>query len=125
MPLYDFMCGEGHRFERMVSLAEFHVSQSCQCGAAAKRMLSTPRVKSDYIDPIRGPDGKMHDSMASYRRSLEPSGNPQGERYHELGNEEARPVTYNFNRKQRRDDIRAGLEDVKNGRVPPLAVLED
>lgn len=125
MPLYDFTCGAGHRFERHVPLARFDDPQSCDCGSSARRMICAPRVKSDYIDPCLGPDGRMHDSLASYRRSLRADGNPQGETYHEIGNEELRPVKHEFDRKQRRDDIRAGLEDVKNGRVPTLTVLED
>lgn len=126
MPFYDFSCGKGHRFERMVPLCDFDAPQACPCGSAARRVLVAPRVaRSDSIDPIRGPDGRMHDSLSSYRRSLEPAGNPQGERYHELGTEKVKPIERTFDRGQRRDDIKAAFEDVRNGRVPPLTVLED
>lgn len=125
MPLYDFMCAEGHRFERAVALARFDDPQSCECGAASRRLVTAPRIKSDYIEPTRGADGKIHESLSSYRRSLEPGGNPQGERYIEIGNEEIKPVEHKFDRKQRRDDIKAAIEDVKNGRVATPVVLED
>lgn len=126
MPLYDFTCGAGHRFERFILLAQFDDPQSCECGAAARRNVSAPMVKSDCIDPRMGADGRLHDSLASYRHSLTPEGNAKGERYFELGhNEELPSKTYDFDERQRRDDIRAGLEDVKNGRVPPMAILED
>ena len=86
---------------------------------------SAPAIIRDQIEPCRGADGRMHDSLASYRRSLRPDGNPQGERYIELGSESLKPDLPKFDRKARRDAIRAGIEDVRNGRVPPAAVLED
>ncbi|UIJ43788.1 zinc ribbon domain-containing protein [Sphingomonas cannabina] len=126
MPLYDFACDSGHRFERAVPLARFDEVQACPCGSAAHRLVSAPRVISDYIEPIRGPDGKIHDSMRSYRRSLEPSGNPQGERYIEIGNEELKPQTPKFDRQQRVDDIKAAIADVKAGKpIPSPVFLED
>lgn len=68
-----------------------------------------------------GADGKLHDSLASYRHSLTPEGNPKGERYLEMGNEELpafKPPE--FDRKERREAIKAGIADVKAGRVPPV-----
>lgn len=125
MPLYDFQCEEGHRFDRFVKLCDFDERQACACGEGASRLLAAPRLLSDSIEPCLGPDGNMHDNLTSYRRSLLPENNPRGERYTEIGNERLTPVEHKFDRKQRRDDIRAGLEDVRNGRVPPMAILED
>jgi len=126
MPLYDFACGSGHRFERFVPLAQFDDAQTCACGADARRLVSAPLVVSDCIDPRRGADGRMHDSLASYRHSLTPEGNPKGERYFELGrNEELPSKTYDYDPKQRRDDIRAAMADVRNGNVPQPVILED
>jgi len=120
MPLYDFLCGGGHQFERIVKLSDFEAPQACDCGEGAVRLVSAPRILSDYIEPCLGADGKMHDSMSSYRRSLTPAGNPKGERFIELGNETMKTEVPKIDRKQRRDDIRAAMEDVKNGRVPPI-----
>lgn len=121
MPLYDFRCAEGHRFERFVSLADFGDRQECECGAGASRLLCAPRVLSDSIEPTLGPDGKTHTSLASYRHSCTPEGNPQGERYQELGRDELPAFKApKFDRKKRRDDIRAGIQDVKEGRVAPV-----
>ena len=122
MPLYDFQCGEGHRFERLVPLAFFHVIQDCDCGSPAQRQLSAPRVVCDTIAPIMGADGKLHDTMSGYRHSLTPAGNPKGERYLELGNE-ALP-TYQPPKSDKAaiaDAVRAGMADVKAGRIPPVA----
>lgn len=87
--------------------------------APAASAFPTPSIRKDSIDPCRGMDGKMYDSLSGLRRTYRPDGNPQGERYHEIGNTELTPQTYDFNRKERRDDIRAAIEDVRNGRVPP------
>lgn len=120
MPLYDFKCGVGHHFDRLVKLADFDVSQQCECGEDAVRQVSMPRILSDHIEPCMGADGKMHDSLSGLRATYLPGGNPQGERYIELGNEQMKATPKTFDRKQRRDDIRAAMEDVKNGRVPPI-----
>jgi putative FmdB family regulatory protein len=39
MPLYDYQCANGHRFERMVPLAQFDFAQLCECGAGAKQIF--------------------------------------------------------------------------------------
>ncbi|WP_390550926.1 hypothetical protein [Qipengyuania sp. MTN3-11] len=76
---------------------------------------------SDSIEPTLGPDGKLHTSLASYRHSCSPEGNPQGERYQELGRDEMPAFKApEFDRRKRREDIRAGIQDVKEGRVPPV-----
>lgn len=85
----------------------------------------TPTIRKDSIDPQWGADGKMYDSLSALRKTYLPENNPKGERFHEIGNEEMPTVTYDFDKKQRREDIKAAIEDVKNGRVPPVTVLED
>lgn len=123
MPLYDFACSNGCRFERFVPLSEFEKSQSCECGAGASRLICAPRVVSDTIAPTLGPDGKLHTSLASYRHSCTPDGNPQREKYTELGNDKLPDFKApEFDRRKRREDIRAGIQDVKEGRVPPVVV---
>lgn len=57
MPLYDFRCDEGHRFERFVKLENFADPQNCSCGAAAERVISAPMFTVDntgYNCPITG-----------------------------------------------------------------------
>ena len=120
MPIYEYRCKTGHGFERLIPLARFDERQICDCGAGAQRLVSAPRVVSDRIDPIHGADGKMHDSMQSYKRSLTPDGNPQGERYMIAGDDpipEYKPQK--FDKRQRREDIKRSIADVKYGRVPP------
>lgn len=120
MPLYGFRCAKGHPFDRQLKIADRNARQICDCGADAGRLISAPRVLSDTIAPVRGADGKIHDSLAGLRASYLPSGNPQGQRYIELGHESIKHTPPKFDRKQRRDDIKAAIEDVKNGRVAPI-----
>jgi hypothetical protein len=121
MPLYDLRCDEGHRFERFIPLARFDDRQTCECGAGAERMLCAPRVVADTIEPTLGPDGKMHTSLASYRHSCTPEGNPRGERFAELGRDEMPAFKApEFDRGKRREAIRAGIQDVKEGRLAPV-----
>lgn len=106
-------------------LSDFHVPQHCDCGVQAQRQVSAARIgSSDSIAPIMGPDGKMHTSLTTYRGSLKPDGNPQGERYLELGDQELPHAPPEFDRKTRRDNIKEAIEDVKNGRIPPVVTGE-
>jgi len=92
--------------------------------APARSSFPAPVIRKDSIDACRGMDGKMYDSLSGLRRTYRPDGNPQGERYTEIGNEELKPVTHTFDRAKRRDDIKAAIEDVRNGRVAPSVPLE-
>lgn len=75
--------------------------------------LACPYFKQDAIAPIRGMDGKMHDTLSSYRKTLLPSGNPRGERYVELGNESLPDFKApEFDRKKRREDIKRAISEI-------------
>lgn len=93
--------------------------------APARSSFPTPAFRTDTIDACRGMDGKMTDSLSTLRRTYRPEGNPQGERYTEIGNEEIKPEIKTFDRGQRREDIKAAIEDVRNGRVAQSVALED
>lgn len=57
MPLYDFKCEAGHKFERMVRLTEYGATQHCACRAIAHRQISAPMFsvdKTDYTCPVTG-----------------------------------------------------------------------
>ena len=47
MPLYDFECIVGHRFEKMVPLAEFYHAVFCECKEIAIRQISAPMFTID------------------------------------------------------------------------------
>ena len=57
MPLYDLRCEQGHRFERMIPLAEFEAPQLCGCNSPAQRLISAPMFTVDqtgYTCPVSG-----------------------------------------------------------------------
>lgn len=74
MPLYDFICSAGHKFDRFLKLAEYDAPQTCECGATASKQLSAPRVVPDiqaYQSPI---DGRVINSRAQRREDLRRNG---------------------------------------------------
>lgn len=59
MPLYDCVCSSGHKFERVIPLAQFEEPIICACGVAAHRAISLPtivggRLDYEYACPITG-----------------------------------------------------------------------
>jgi len=55
VPLYDFLCSKGHKYERQVRLADFDTIQTCDCGADSQRRISAPMFTVDqtgYTCPI-------------------------------------------------------------------------
>jgi len=57
MPLYDFKCEAGHKFEKMVPLSDFYLPVHCSCQAPASRIISTPMFSVDHTDyscPVTG-----------------------------------------------------------------------
>lgn len=57
MPLYEYECQKGHKFNRFLKLAEYNDPQTCECGCNAKRLISAPMIApmfEDYQSPIDG-----------------------------------------------------------------------
>lgn len=80
--------------------------------------LAMPYFRQDSIEPCMGMDGKMHDTLSGYRKTLRPDGNPKGERYLELGNDSLPDFEApKFDRKKRRDDIKRTIAEVKSGKA--------
>lgn len=49
MPLYDYKCPSGHRFEQFQKMSEGAGTVVCPtCGTIAEKQLSAPRVRGDY-----------------------------------------------------------------------------
>lgn len=85
--------------------------------------LAAPYLASDTIEPTRGFDGKMYDSLSGYRKTLLPSGNPKGERYYELGNESLKHTPVEFDKAKRVEHIKQAIHDVETGNVPDSLAL--
>lgn len=94
----------------MKSIPELVAEHRVKMGTSS---LSTPYFRQDAIQPCIGMDGKMHDTLSSYRKTLLPDGNPKGERYIELGNESLPDFKApEFDRKKRREDIKRAISEV-------------
>lgn len=74
MPLYDFICAEGHSFERMVKLADFEVEQFCSCRAPATRAISSVRINKDYADYTCPITGKLVSGRRQHEENLKAHG---------------------------------------------------
>jgi len=48
MPLYEYKCPVGHKFERFYRMAEDSSHALCSCGELAPKQLSAPLVRGDY-----------------------------------------------------------------------------
>jgi putative FmdB family regulatory protein len=70
MPVYEFRCAQGHRFDRFLKLANYSEPQVCACGQGCERLVSAPFVQPD-IAPYRSPiDDRWIDSRSQKREDL-------------------------------------------------------
>ncbi len=44
MPIYEYRCAKGHKFEIFQSMSEDSLTECVECGAACERVLSAPAV---------------------------------------------------------------------------------
>lgn len=60
MPTYEYLCEEGHRFERFLKLRDYKTPQVCDCGRDSRKIISIPMLNCDikpwesYISPSTG-----------------------------------------------------------------------
>lgn len=57
MPVYEYKCPKGHRFERVLKIANYLEPQTCECGEIGKKLISKPMIApmfEDYQSPIDG-----------------------------------------------------------------------
>jgi hypothetical protein len=73
VPLYSFLCRQGHTFERHLSLAEYEVMQLCECGSVGARQICAPMIAPDlqeYVSPVTGrPVRGRRERMEDLKRS--------------------------------------------------------
>lgn len=88
--------------------------------------LPTPMLIRDFAEPVQSmANGKWYTSKRGLAASHKASGNPHGQDFIELGNEEMKFVEHEPSEQDVRDGIRSAIEDVKNGNVPPVLMLDD
>lgn len=97
-------------------------------GVAPQRSdLPAPIVMRDTFDqPVQSmADGKFYTSKRALAATHKASGNPHGQDFIELGNEEMPHVEHKTDEKTLRDDIRSAMADVKAGIQPHVVALDD
>lgn len=71
MPVYEYRCGAGHVFERILPVAQYLLPQSCDCGQAGQKViLHPPRVFSDYEGYESPGTGKWVEGRVARERDL-------------------------------------------------------
>jgi putative FmdB family regulatory protein len=84
MPLYEYLCEAGHRFERIVKFSDPPLEACPSCGARVEKLVSTPAFQfkgsgwyiTDY--PKKGsaessPDSESSSGKSSDEGSAQPS----------------------------------------------------
>lgn len=97
-------------------------------GGPPKRSdLAAPRVLRDSFDkPVQSmANGRWYESKRGLAASHRASGNPHGQDFIELGNEEMPFVEHKTCEAQLRNDIRSAIADVESGNLPPVLRLDD
>lgn len=74
MPLYDFKCEKGHRFERFVKLENFTEAQHCACGQSAERVISAPMFTVENVGYNCPVTGDWIGSQRAHRNNLDRHG---------------------------------------------------
>lgn len=60
MPLYEFHCDNGHKFDLFLKIKDYNSPQTCSCGAKAKRKITATMISCDiqpwdyYESPVSG-----------------------------------------------------------------------
>lgn len=70
MPLYEYQCPCGKRFERFLPLSRYSEPQQCTCGLLAEKRLSTPAVIGDYPAYTCPITGKVVEGRRAHNENL-------------------------------------------------------
>jgi putative FmdB family regulatory protein len=69
MPLYEYLCKKGHRFEKIQKFSDKPIKKCPECGAPAERVISAPAVQFKgsgwYITDYARKSGTVSDSPKS------------------------------------------------------------
>ena len=77
MPLYEYECERGHRFERIVKFSDPPIDACPECGAAVHKLMSSPAIQFKgsgfYINDYarKGGEGKDSNDTKSEKSSGE------------------------------------------------------
>jgi len=85
VPLYDYRCGCGQKFTRLVKLADYQQPQTHCEGLASQKLVSAPAIHGDY----EGYQCPVTDKWIEGRRAHEENLKRTGCRLYEPGETEA------------------------------------
>jgi putative FmdB family regulatory protein len=75
MPVYEYGCAWGHRFDVWKKVAELDRVEACPvCGASASRRISLPMVAVDYQGYVSPSTGKWVEGKGAHIEDLKRSG---------------------------------------------------
>lgn len=75
MPVYEYLCGAGHVFERILPVREYLAPQACSCGAVGQKViLHPPRVFADFEGYESPATGRWIAGRTARRQDLAESG---------------------------------------------------
>ena len=74
MPLYEFACDKGHKFDRFLKLKDYDQAQTCECGAQATKQLSAPMFSVDFPAYQSPASGKWITSRAERKADMKATG---------------------------------------------------
>lgn len=110
-----FDCGNGRQVYRKVK------------EPTAKRSdLACPMIVKPFSEPVQSmADGKFYDTPRDLERTYRADGNPSGQEFIPLGNETMKATEFTPDPKQRVNDIKQALHDVRTGNIPAeIAAIE-
>lgn len=101
-----------------------------KCVSVTRRARSDafpiPMLIRDFDEPVQSmADGNWYTSKRALAATHKASGNPHGQDFIELGNEQVSFVEHKTDEKQLRDDIRAAKADLDAGWRPDVVALSD
>ena len=70
MPVYEYKCSCGKRFDRYLRLADYDKPQTCECGQVAVKQLSAPAVRGDYAGYSCPVTGKWIEGRRAHEENL-------------------------------------------------------
>jgi len=60
MPIYTYLCENGHQFDRFLKLKDYREPQTCECGSQSKKKIMPTMINCDmqpwdyYESPVSG-----------------------------------------------------------------------
>lgn len=107
MPVYEYRCGEGHIFERVLPVSDYLSPQFCECGESGQKViLHAPKVFSDF----EGYESPATGNWVVGRRAREEDFRASGCRAYETGEREEMVSRQTANDRQLDNVVDAAVE---------------